>query len=76
MHTDVLDKLLFAGNMTENAKIERNMQWVMDRVSQALDNSDRTINAKKTEILTSQYLESRTVNRPSHHCECTKTASC
>ena len=55
VHIDVLDKLLYADDMAENAKKESKLHGVMARVSQACDNYD----------LTSQYLESRTANQ--HH---------
>ena len=62
---DVLDELLYADDMAKNAKTEKKMQEAMDQVSKACDNFDLTINTKKTEVITSQHLESPAVSQPS-----------
>ena len=46
LQTDVLDKLLHADEMTENAKTERKIQGTMDRVSQACGNYEYKISTK------------------------------
>ena len=66
MQTDVLDKLIYADDMAENAKTETKMQGVMDLVSQACDNYNLTISTKDTEVVyINHHLESRTTNKKS-----------
>ena len=47
----MLDKLLYADDLVENAKPEAKLQGAEDRVSQAYDNFDLTISTKKTEVV-------------------------
>ena len=47
----MLDKLLYADDLAENAKSEANMQVAVDRMSQACHNFDLTISTKKPEIV-------------------------
>ena len=51
MNTDVVDKLLYADDQTENAKSEEKNQGAVDRMSQACDNFQLTISTKKTEVV-------------------------
>ena len=41
---DVVDKLLYADDLAENAKSEEKMQGAVDRMSKACDNFQLTIN--------------------------------
>ena len=47
----MLDELLYADDMANNAKTEKKMQEAMDRVSQACDNYDLTISTKTIEVV-------------------------
>ena len=51
MQTDVVDKLLYADDLAENAKSEEKMQGAVDRMSKACDNFQLTISTKKTEVV-------------------------
>ena len=51
VQTDVVDKLLYADDLAENAKSEEKMQGAVDRMSKACDNFQLTINTKKTEVV-------------------------
>ena len=51
MQTDVLDELLYADDLTKNAKSETKMQGGMDRISHACDNYDLTHSTKKIELV-------------------------
>ena len=51
VQTGVLDELLYADEMANNASTERKMQEAMDRVSQTCDNYDLKISTKKTEVV-------------------------
>ena len=48
---DVVDKLLYADDLAENAKSEEKMQGAVDRMSKACDNFQLTISTKKTEVV-------------------------
>ena len=62
--TDVLDELLYADDMNNNANSEANKQRAMDQVLQSCDNYDLTISTKRQMLYTNQHLENRTLNRP------------
>ena len=47
----VVDKLLYADDLAENAKSEGKMQGAVDRMSKACDNFQLTISTKKTEVV-------------------------
>ena len=47
VQTDVIDKLLYADDMAENAKSEEKMQGAVDRMSKACDNLQLTISTKR-----------------------------
>ena len=47
----MVDKLLYADDLAENAKSEETMQGAVDRMSKACDNFQLTISTKKTEIV-------------------------
>ena len=65
VQTDVVDKLLYADDLAENAKSEKKMQWAVDRMSKACDNFQLTVSTKKDfRKYTSQHLESRLENQP------------
>ena len=49
VHTDVVDKLLYADDLAENTKSEEKMQGAVDCMSKACDNFQLTISTKKTE---------------------------
>ena len=49
VQTDVVDKLLYADDLAENAKSEEKMQGAVDRMSKACDNFQLTNSTKKTE---------------------------
>ena len=49
--TKVLDELLYAYDMDENATSEAKMQRAMDQVSQSCDNYDLSISTKKEEVV-------------------------
>ena len=51
MQTDVVDKLLYADDLAENAKSEEKMQGAVDRMSKACDSFQLTISRKKTEVV-------------------------
>ena len=51
VQTDVVDKLLYADDLAENAKSEEKMQGGVDRMSKACDNFKLTISTKKTEVV-------------------------
>ena len=51
VQTDVVDKLLYADDLAENAKSEEKMQGDVDRISKACDNFQLTISTKKTEVV-------------------------
>ena len=51
MQTDVVDKLLYADNLAENAKSEEKMQGAVDRMSKACDNFQLIISTKKSEVV-------------------------
>ena len=51
VQTDVVDKLLYADDLAENAKSEEKMQGTVDRMSKACDNFQLTISTKKTEVV-------------------------
>ena len=51
VQTDVVDKLLYADDLAENAKSEEKMQGAVDRMSKACDNFQLTISTKKTEVV-------------------------
>ena len=51
MQTDVVDKLLYADDLAENARSEEKMQGTDDRMSKACDNFQLTISTKKTEVV-------------------------
>ena len=50
VQTDVVDKLLQADDLAENAKSEEKMQGAVDRMSKACDNFQLTSSTKKTEV--------------------------
>ena len=47
VQTDVVDKLLYADDLAENAKSEEKIQGTVDRMSKACDNFQLTISTKK-----------------------------
>ena len=47
----VIDKLLYADDMVDNARKETTLQGSIDRVLQACDNYDLTNSTKKTEVI-------------------------
>ena len=51
MQTVVLDKLLYADDLAENAKTETRIQGALDRMSQACDNFDLTKSTEITEVV-------------------------
>ena len=51
MQTDVVDKLLYADDLAENAKSEEKMQGAVDRIPKACDNFQLTISTKKIEVV-------------------------
>ena len=51
MQTYLVDELLFADDLAENAKIRGKMQGAVDRMSKACDNFQLTISTKKTEVV-------------------------
>ena len=51
VQTDVVDKLLYADDLAENAKSEEKMQGAVDRMSKACDNFQLTISTKMTEVV-------------------------
>ena len=70
VQTYVLDKLLYADGMAENAKTETKMQGAMDRACDSCDLTistkricDLTISTKRMRQYTSQHLESRVSNQ-------------
>ena len=65
VQTYVVDKLLFADDLAENAKSKAKMQGAVDRMSKACDNFQLTISTKKTEVVHQPAPESRTANQPS-----------
>ena len=65
VQTVVVDKLFYADELTENAKLEDKMQGPVDRMSKACDNFQLLISTKKTEVVHQPALESRTANQPS-----------
>ena len=58
MQTDVLDKLLYADDLAENANSEKQMQGAVDRMSNACDNFQE-ISTKKTEVVHQPASEKR-----------------
>ena len=46
----MVDKLLYADDLAENAKSEGKMQGAVDRMSKACDNFQLTISTKKIEV--------------------------
>ena len=48
---DVVDKLLYAETLAENAKPEGKMKGAVDRMSKACDNFQFTISTKMTEVV-------------------------
>ena len=73
LQTDVLDELLYAGDMDKNASSETKMQRAMDQVSQSCDNYDLTISTKRHRLYINQHLENRTTN---HHVNGQKLKDC
>ena len=51
VQTDVVDKLLYADDLAENAKSDKKMQGAVDRMSKACDNFQLTISTKNTEVV-------------------------
>ena len=51
VQTGVVDKLLFADDLAENAKSQEKMQGGVGRMSKACDNFQLTISTKKTEVV-------------------------
>ena len=51
VQTDVVDKLLDADDLAENAKSEEKTQGAVDNMSKACDNFQLTISTKKTEVV-------------------------
>ena len=51
VQTDVFDKLLYADDLAENAKIRGKIQGAVDRMSKACDNFQLTISTNKTEVV-------------------------
>ena len=51
VQTDVVDYLLYANDLAENAKSEEKMQGAVDRMLKACDNFQLTISTKKTEVV-------------------------
>ena len=51
VQTDVVDKLLYADDLAENAKSEEKIQGAVDGMSKACDNFQLTISTKKTEVV-------------------------
>ena len=51
MQTNVVDKLLYADDLAENAKSEEKIQGAVDRMPKACDNFQLTISTKKTEAV-------------------------
>ena len=47
----MVDKLLYADDLAENAKSEEKMQGAVDSMSKACDNFQLTISTKKTEVV-------------------------
>ena len=76
MQTDVVDKLLYADDLAENAKSEEKMQGAVDRMSKACDNFQLTISTKKTELV-HQPAPGKPYSEPTITVnEWTKTSSC
>ena len=69
--TDVVDKLLYADDLAENAKSEEKMQGAVDRMSKACDNFQLRISTKKTEVV-HQPAPKKPYSEPTHHYEWTK----
>ena len=65
VQTDVVDKLLFADDMEENAKSEEKMQGAVDRMPKACDNFQLTISTKKTEVVHQPAPGKPSTNQPS-----------
>ena len=51
VQTDVVDKLLYADDLAENAKSVEKMQGAVDRMSKACDKFQLTISTKKTKVV-------------------------
>ena len=51
VQTDVVDKLLYADDLAENAKSEEKIQGAVDRMSKACDNFQLTISTKTTQVV-------------------------
>ena len=51
VQTDVVDKLLYADDLAENAKLEEKLQGAVDHMSKACGNFKLTISTKKTEVV-------------------------
>ena len=51
VQTDVVEKLLYADDLAENAKSEEKMQGAVDRMSKACGNLQLTISTKKTGVV-------------------------
>ena len=51
VQTDVVDKLLYADDLAENAKSEEKIQGAVGRMSKAYDNVQLTISTNKTEVV-------------------------
>ena len=51
LQTDVVDKLLYANDLAENARLVKTMLGAVDRMSKACGNFQLTISTKKTEVV-------------------------
>ena len=65
VQTDVVDKLLNAYDLAENAKSEGKMQGVVNLMSKECDNFQLIISTKRLRWYTSQHLESSIANQSS-----------
>ena len=72
MQTDVLDKLRYADDLTENVISKITMQGAADRMSKARDNFHLIISIKRLRPASTW----KAVQRTNHHIEWTKNASC
>ena len=65
VQTDVLDELLYADDIDQNASSEAKMQRAMDQFTQSCANYDLIISTKRQRLYINQHLENRTMNQPS-----------
>ena len=67
----MVDKLLYADDLAENAKSEEKMQGAVDRMSKACDNFQLTISTKKTKVAPGKQYSEPTITVNGQ-----KTSSC